>query len=201
MHCDNPACATLCPFAANQKQANGPVVIDQDLCFGGAKCKTLCPWEIPQRQSGIGVYLKVLPTFMGNGIMVKCDLCSDLLKEGKTPACIAACPHKALSIGPRGEIYAKAEALAKSIGGHLYGKKENGGTGTLYLSAVPFDRLHDAIRKGPGEPGLAAVERQMARTDAFGKAVLAAPAIGIAAGVAGAFTLVSKRKARLKKEE
>ena len=200
MHCDNPACATLCPFAANHKFENGAVVIDPDTCFGGAKCKTVCPWEIPQRQSGIGVYLKVLPTFMGNGIMVKCDLCSDLLKEGKTPACIEACPQKAMTIGPRTEIYAKAEELAKKIGGYLYGKTENGGTSTLYVSPVPFDRLDGVIRKGPGEPGLGAVKRRMAGTDAMGKAVLAAPAIGIAAGVAGAFALVSKRKDRMKKE-
>jgi formate dehydrogenase iron-sulfur subunit len=200
MHCDNPACATLCPFAANHKYENGAVVIDQELCFGGAKCKTLCPWEIPQRQSGIGVYLKVLPTFMGNGVMVKCDLCSDLLKEGKTPVCIEACPQKAMTIGPRKEIYAKAEELTKKIGGYLYGKSENGGTSTLYVSPVPFDRLDAVIRKGPGEPGLRAVTRQMAGTDTMAKAVLAAPVIGIAAGVAGAFALVSKRKDRIRKE-
>jgi formate dehydrogenase iron-sulfur subunit len=200
MHCDNPACATLCPFAANHKFENGAVVIDQDACFGGAKCKTVCPWEIPQRQSGVGVYLKVLPTLMGNGVMVKCDLCSDLLKEGKTPACISACPQKAMSIGPRSEIYAKAEELAKKIGGYLYGKTENGGTSTLYVSPVPFDRLDGMIRKGPGEPGFGAVKRRMAGTDAMGKAVLAAPAIGIVAGIAGAFALVSKRKDRMKKE-
>jgi formate dehydrogenase iron-sulfur subunit len=200
MHCDNPTCATLCPFAANHKFENGSVVIDQDACFGGAKCQTLCPWKIPQRQSGIGVYLKVLPTLMGNGIMVKCDLCSDLLKEGKAPACIGACPRKAMSIGPRKEIYAQAEALAAKIGGFLYGKTENGGTSTLYVSPVPFDLLDGAIHKGPGEPGLGKAKRQMAGTDGMGKAVLAAPVLGIAAGVAGAFAALSKRKDRLKKE-
>jgi Fe-S-cluster-containing dehydrogenase component len=200
MHCDNPACATLCPFAANHKYENGAVVIDPDVCFGGAKCKTLCPWEIPQRQSGIGVYLKVLPTFMGNGVMVKCDLCNDLLNKGKAPACIDACPQKAMTIGPRKAIYAKAEELAAKIGGYLYGKRENGGTSTLYVSPVPFDRLEAVIRKRPGEPGLGAVNRQMAGTDTLGRAVLAAPAIGIAAGVAGAFALMSKRKDRIRKE-
>jgi len=200
MHCDNPACATLCPFAANHKYENGSVVIDHDACFGGAKCQTLCPWQIPQRQSGIGVYLKVLPTLMGNGIMVKCDLCSDLLKEEKTPACIEACPQKAMSIGPRKEIYAQAEALATKIGGYLYGKTENGGTSTLYVSPVPFELLDGAIHKGPGEPGLRAANRRMAGTDGMGKAVLAAPVLGIAAGVAGAFAALSKRKDRLKKE-
>ena len=198
MHCDNPACATICPFASNHKFENGAVVIDPDTCFGGAKCKTVCPWEIPQRQSGIGVYLKVMPTLMGNGIMVKCDLCSDLLSQGKEPACIGACPQKAMAIGPRSEIMARAEALAKSIGGHLYGKRENGGTATIYVSAVPFETLAAATKPGPGRPGLGPVERKMAETDGLGKAVLAAPALGIAAGVAGAFSFISKRKNRLK---
>jgi Fe-S-cluster-containing dehydrogenase component len=200
MHCDNPACATLCPFASNHKFENGAVVIDPDTCFGGAKCQTVCPWQIPQRQSGIGVYLKVMPTLMGNGIMVKCDLCNDLLKEGKTPACIGACPQKAMSIGPRNDIYAQAEALAAKIGGHIYGKTENGGTSTLYVSPVPFDQIDRAVHKGPGEPGLGKAERRMAATDGMGKAVLAAPVLGIAAGVAGAFAALSKRKERLRKE-
>ena len=201
MHCDNPACATLCPFAANHKFENGAVVIDQDVCFGGAKCKTVCPWEIPQRQSGVGVYLKVLPTLMGNGVMYKCDLCSDLLKENKTPACIEACPQKAMSIGPRKEILAKAEELAKRIGGSLYGKKENDGTSTLYVSPVPFELLDATVQKGPGQPGLGPVKRRMAGTDAMGKAVLAAPALGIAAGLAGAFAFISKRKDKSGKKE
>jgi Fe-S-cluster-containing dehydrogenase component len=54
MHCDNPACATICPFSANHKQKNGAVVIDPDLCFGGAKCKTVCPWEIPSASPASG---------------------------------------------------------------------------------------------------------------------------------------------------
>jgi hypothetical protein len=37
----------------------------------------------------------------------------------------------------------------------------------------------------------------MAGTDAIGKAVLAAPALGIAAGVAGAFKWLADRKSRL----
>ncbi|MBN2439179.1 MAG: 4Fe-4S dicluster domain-containing protein [Deltaproteobacteria bacterium] len=194
MHCDNPACATICPFASNHKFENGAVVIDHDTCFGGAKCRTVCPWEIPQRQSGVGIYLKVLPTLMGNGIMVKCDFCNDLLKKGEKPACIEACPQQALAIGPRGEIFAKAEALAAKTGGYLYGKTENGGTSTLYVSPVPFETLDASLKPGPGRPGLRPVKRRMAETDNLGKAVLAAPVLGVAAGVAGAFAFISRRK-------
>lgn len=195
MHCDNPACATICPFSANTKDKNGAVVIDQELCFGGAKCKTVCPWEIPQRQSGVGLYLKVAKEFMGNGVMYKCDLCIDRLQQDKTPACIEACPRKALLIGPREQIYAEAEKRASVMGGHIFGKQENGGTSTLYVSPFSFQMLDQAIAPGKGMPALKpGVTRKMAESDNIGRAVLAAPAIGLVAGIAGVFTKLSKRK-------
>ena len=198
MHCDNPACATICPFSANHKHENGAVVIEQDLCFGGAKCKTVCPWEIPQRQSGVGIYLHVMPDYMGNGVMYKCDLCNDRLVRGKQPACIDACPKKAMLIGLRREITALAEERARQMNGHIYGKDENGGTSTLYVSPVPFERINRTMKKEPGRPGMKpGVERQMAATDAVGKAVLASPLLGIAAGAAGAFKWLAGRKSRL----
>jgi len=202
MHCDNPACATICPFSANHKHENGAVVIDQDLCFGGAKCKTVCPWEIPQRQSGVGIYLHVLPDYMGNGVMYKCDLCHERLGQGKQPGCIDACPRKAMLIGPRGVILAEAEKRARQIKGHLYGKSENGGTSTFYVSPVSFDRINQVMKREPGRPDMKpGVDRQMAGTDSLGKAVLAAPAIGIVAGAAGAFKWLADRKSRLTEDD
>lgn len=199
MHCDNPACATICPFSANHKQTNGAVVIDQDLCFGGAKCKTVCPWEIPQRQSGVGIYLHVLPTLMGNGVMYKCDLCNDRLNNGALPGCVEACPRNAMLIGPKADIFALAEKRAIQMKGEIYGKKENGGTATLYVSPVSFDLINKTMRKKPGQPDmLPGVERRMTGTDPLGKMVLAAPALGIAAGAAGAFKWLSRRKAQIK---
>lgn len=195
MHCDNPACATICPFSANHKQENGAVVIDQSICFGGAKCRTVCPWEIPQRQSGVGIYLHVLPTLMGNGAMFKCDLCNDRLKAGGLPGCIEACPRQAMLIGPRKEIMALAEERAKKMNGFIYGKNENGGTSTLYVSPVSFDTINKHIEKKPGQPGMPArVERRMAGTDGLGKMVLASPAIGAAVGAVGALRWLSHRK-------
>jgi Fe-S-cluster-containing dehydrogenase component len=201
MHCDNPACVTICPFGSNQKIKNGAVVNDQELCFGGAKCKAICPWQIPQRQSGVGLYMDLVPSVLGNGVMYKCDLCSDLLERGQPPACIEACPRQAMSIGPREEIFKKAENLTKRTGGYIYGKNENGGTSTIYVSEVPFDVLDAAIKKGPGKPGLKPVKRPMAGTDNAARAVLAAPALGLAAGAASAFRFISKRKDTIEKEK
>lgn len=201
MHCNNPACATLCPFSANHKQKNGAVVIDPELCFGGAKCRTLCPWEIPQRQSGVGLYLHIAPTLMGNGTMYKCDLCHARLEKGQTPACIAACPRQAMLIGPRAQIFEEAENRARQMNGFIYGKAENGGTSTLYVSPVPFEVLDQAVEKGKGRPSLAPVKRKMDSTNTLGAAALAAPVVGLVAGLAGSIKLFNDRKAKVSKEE
>ncbi|OPY87166.1 MAG: Tetrathionate reductase subunit B precursor [Smithella sp. PtaU1.Bin162] len=203
MHCDNPACATICPFSANSKKKNGAVVIDQNLCFGGAKCKDVCPWEIPQRQSGVGIYLKVLPGFMGNGVMYKCDLCNERLKEGNLPGCVEACPREALLIGRRSDMEKIAGERARAQNGCIYGKKENGGTSTLYISPVPFELLNKTMEKKPGQPAMQPdVVRRMAGTDPLGKAVLAAPLLGLAAaGFAYACNRFFRRREQVKKEE
>ncbi len=200
LHCDNPACATICPFSANHKNKNGAVVINSNQCFGGAKCKDVCPWEIPQRQSGVGIYLHVLPGFMGNGVMYKCDLCNERLAEGKLPGCVEACPRKAMLIGPKKDIEAEAQRRAREMNGHIYGKTENGGTSTLYVSPVSFEVINKTMTKRPGQPDMKPdVKRRMIGTDALGKTVLAAPVLGLAAaGVTGWFT---RRKELVKKEK
>ncbi|MCK9274939.1 MAG: 4Fe-4S dicluster domain-containing protein [Syntrophales bacterium] len=201
MHCDNPACATICPFSANHKHTTGAVIIDKDLCFGGAKCRTVCPWNIPQRQSGVGIYLDILPELAGNGVMFKCDLCQDRILNGETPACIEACPRGAMRIGRRNEMYEEAEARAKEINGFVYGKNENGGTSTFYISPVSFETIDAAIHANPGKPHLKPVKRALAKTDGTGKSVLLSPAIGLVAGIAAAAgTLMKKRIVRVEEE-
>lgn len=202
MHCDNPACATICPFSANHKYKSGAVVIDQELCFGGAKCKAVCPWEIPQRQSGVGLYLHVLPDLMGNGVMYKCDLCHERLQAGQKPGCIAACPRQAMMIGPRNEIVALAREKVQKINGFIYGQQENGGTSTLYVSEVPFEQINKTMKKKPGQPDMpVGVGRQMAEMDGTGKAILASPVLGaLAAGAALTLKWFSRRKDAIKKE-
>jgi len=182
MHCQNPPCADLCPWGAARKLKNGIARIDSDICLGGQKCKVVCPWEIPERQTGVGLYLKILPPFVGNGVMFKCDRCHDRIKKGLLPACIEECPVQVQSIGPRDEIIREARAIAEKIGGYIYGEKENGGTNTLYVSPVPFEILNKAIEKGPGRPHLNPVEDAMAHADTLAKAMVIAPIAGVAAG-------------------
>ncbi len=179
MHCKNPPCVKLCPWGAAKQENNGLSRIDADLCLGGAKCRAVCPWEIPQRQTGVGLYLDLLPAVAGNGVMYKCDRCYQKLEKGESPACIDACPEGVQTMGPRREMVAKAKALAKKMNGHLYGLDENGGTHTIYLSPVPFDQLR--MEAGRGRPHLNAAKDAMADGNTLARAMLIAPLAGAAA--------------------
>jgi len=183
MHCVNPPCVKLCPWGAAKQLENGISRIDSDICLGGSKCRKVCPWHIPQRQTGTGLYLDLMPSMAGNGVMYKCDRCYNLIADGEVPACIEACPEDVQTIGPRDEILKKAHALADEINGYIYGEKENGGTNTIYVSPVPFEELNKAIETGKGKPHLKPVEDTMAQANSLAAAMLVAPIAGIAAAV------------------
>ncbi len=183
MHCVNPPCVKLCPWGAARQLENGISRIDADICLGGSKCRKVCPWHIPQRQTGTGLYLDILPSLAGNGVMYKCDRCYQRIAAGELPACVEACPEDVQTIGPRDEIIKKAHALAKETNGYIYGEKENGGTNTIYVSPVPFENLNQAIEKGKGRPHLKPVKDTMAQGNNLAVAMLIAPVAGIAAAV------------------
>jgi Fe-S-cluster-containing dehydrogenase component len=194
MHCQNPPCADLCPWGAARKLKNGTTVIAPDICLGGKKCQVVCPWSIPQRQTGVGLYLDLLPAYAGNGVMYKCHRCHERMAEGELTACIEACPESVQKIGPRAEIVAEAHAIAREIDGYIYGETENGGTNTLYVSPVPFEELNQALETGAGNPHFEAVPDVMASADHLARAMLVAPLAGAAGALLKFFS--SNRPAR-----
>ncbi|WP_045211464.1 4Fe-4S dicluster domain-containing protein [Desulfonatronovibrio magnus] len=183
LHCQNPPCANLCPWGAAVREVSGTVRINDRICLGGGKCKDVCPWLIPQRQTGVGLYLDLMPRFAGNGVMYKCDRCYQKLAEGELPACIEACPMQLQTIGPRDKILAQARELADDIQGYIYGDQENGGTNTFYVSPVPFNVLNENITTGPGKPHLKPVENTMSKSEYLTAALVGAPLAGLAAGL------------------
>ncbi len=203
MHCDNPPCANLCPFSVLHKMPKGPVVIDHELCFGGAKCRTVCPWGIPARQAGVGLYLKIAPKFAGGGVMYKCDLCNDLVKSGKNPSCVDACPQNVILFGKKDEMHALATKRAEEISGYIYGDRENGGTSTFYVSPVPFEKIHTALMKqraeqqNPQSPGFPAmpvgVENMTETPNGIAWSMAIAPVAAIAAAIGAAYKTMKGR--------
>jgi hypothetical protein len=75
----------------------------------------------------------------------KCRLCWDGIREGEQPACVENCGGDALTFGKRSELLEIARTRIYTNPGyyvsHIYGEHEVGGTGWLYLSAVPFEQL------------------------------------------------------------
>ncbi|MFO7997974.1 MAG: DMSO/selenate family reductase complex B subunit [Bacteroidales bacterium] len=90
-HCEDPVCAKSCPNKAIVKQDNGVVLIDPDKCMGCKYCEWTCPYGALQFDS-----LKK--------VMTKCTFCADYLEQGKPPACVSACPMRALEFGELEEL-------------------------------------------------------------------------------------------------
>lgn len=203
MHCDNPPCAKLCPFGVKHKHPEGMVTIDPFLCFGGSKCKSVCPWHIPQRQAGVGIYTHLDPLPAGGGVMFKCDLCKDRLDRGEQPACIPACPKDAMTFGARSEIDALAEKLAQEYSGYIYGQAENGGTSTVYVSRVSFEKMQQALMAEAKDPRqvtqLHRPTNMLDRTSGWAGMTLTAPVIGAVGAFAGAMAAGRKPDAKQQK--
>jgi formate dehydrogenase beta subunit len=134
MHCYQAACATACPTMAMNQKMEGPVTWDGDKCIGCRYCMTSCPFDMPKFE-----YESWNPKIQ------KCTMCFERLEVGQKPACVEACPTDTLMFGTRVEnlgiarhrIYSYPEKYVHQI----YGEHEVGGTGYIYLSAVPFEQL------------------------------------------------------------
>lgn len=90
-HCEDPICVKVCPTTAMHKREDGTVAVDPDKCVGCRYCEWACPYSAPQYNPELGH-------------MTKCDLCADYRSEGRNPACVEACPSRALDWGPIDEL-------------------------------------------------------------------------------------------------
>ena len=111
LHCEQPACVTVCPTGASFKRAeDGIVLVDEDKCIG---CK-LCSWACPY---GAREYSPV------EGVMKKCTLCVDRIynenldERDRQPACVQACPTKARMFGDLGDPASEVSLKVASRGG------------------------------------------------------------------------------------
>ena len=149
MHCDHPACLSVCIVGAFSKEENGAVVWDTDKCIGCRYCMVACPFQVPAFE-----YHKALqPKIM------KCDFCFERRKAGaKLPACVEKCPVEALTFGPREDLVRVARDRVKRSPeryvDHIYGEYEVGGTAWMYLAGRAHSDLQfPKLGKSPA-PGI-----------------------------------------------
>jgi DMSO reductase iron-sulfur subunit len=84
-HCVDPACLNGCPTEAYVKLDNGIVDHHADDCIGCEYCTWNCPYSVPAFQPD-------------RRVVTKCDMCLPRLEEGLKPACVGACPTRALDV-------------------------------------------------------------------------------------------------------
>jgi formate dehydrogenase iron-sulfur subunit len=84
-HCLEPACLIGCPTDAYVKLGNGVVAHRADECIGCQYCTWNCPYSVPVFQPD-------------RRIVTKCDMCLPRLDAGLEPACVGACPTRAISV-------------------------------------------------------------------------------------------------------
>jgi Fe-S-cluster-containing dehydrogenase component len=95
MHCDEPACAAVCPADAIKRTPDG--VVQSALkprCIGCTNCVFACPFGVPKYDAQ-------------QDLMLKCDMCYDRTSIGLKPMCATVCPSGALFFGTPEELAAQ----------------------------------------------------------------------------------------------
>jgi molybdopterin-containing oxidoreductase family iron-sulfur binding subunit len=106
-HCDNPLCVSVCPVGATFKRTDGIVLIDNNRCIGCKFCMTGCPYSTrvfawkhyPEYDEDKEPYSPEASSPGKEGTVSKCDFCPDLIRVGKVPYCVSACPMGVIYFG------------------------------------------------------------------------------------------------------
>lgn len=112
MQCDNPPCVKVCPVSATWKREDGIVIQDGSRCIGCRFCLAACPYqarsfnwvEPPHTSEELAQTYSTDWAFPHQkGVSEKCIFCPGLVKEGKLPGCVDACPMGAMYFGDQVE--------------------------------------------------------------------------------------------------
>ncbi len=117
-HCDNPPCARVCPTEATWKRPDGIVMMDWHRCIGCRYCMAACPygsrsfnWVDPR--PGLARPSPDYPT-RTKGVVEKCTFCDERVDAGEPPACVAACPARAMAFGDLSDPKSEVRRLLRS---------------------------------------------------------------------------------------
>ena len=126
LHCGDAPCIAACPNGAMTRDAvTGAVVVIEDRCQGCFMCAMVCPF------GAISVHT-------AKRTALKCNRCPDRVAVGLRPACVEACPTRALEFGEEEELVGErrlsaASRVAAAVSGSAVAVQEK--------AASPLDTL------------------------------------------------------------
>ena len=86
-HCDNAPCVDVCPTGASfQRDEDGIVLVEPDMCIGCKACQIACPYDARY-------YDEEAQT------VDKCTFCLPRITEGLDPACVTTCVGESRNFG------------------------------------------------------------------------------------------------------
>ncbi|WP_413285345.1 hydrogenase 2 operon protein HybA [Vibrio sp. MA40-2] len=160
MHCIDPDCVSACPVSAMTKDPiTGIVSYDKKYCVACRYCMVACPYNVPQYEYD-DIY----------GQIQKCQFCNqkgvERIDKGLLPGCVEVCPTGAVIYGKRDQLLAEAKKRIASKPGqeydypratlesedyqtktaavyqdYIFGEFDGGGTQSLVISGVPYQKL------------------------------------------------------------
>lgn len=123
-HCEDAACISACPMGAMTRNPDTHAVfVNKDKCVGCWMCVMVCPF------GGVSADPVAKKAH-------KCDRCPERTARGEDPACVAACPTKAM-------IFATPEEMAEL-------RRRATAAGAAPYSGPAPERIGDAWRTQQG---------------------------------------------------
>lgn len=117
MHCEDAPCLAVCPPHALYRRPDGIVVLNEDECLGAGckRCTYVCPYGVIEFNAA-------------EGVMQKCNFCTQRVDAGRSTACADACVYEAIFFGDLNDPASEVSRAIARAGGQTEVLKADHGT-------------------------------------------------------------------------